>query len=71
MFWLLTLAIFRLHMNPKKVVIQDLIWAVYSGDVGDEVGTRSCTCHIMCVEHVCILYTYPIRMYCATIYKNS
>ena len=26
--------------------------------------------HIMCVEHVCTLYTYPIRMYCATIYKN-
>ena len=39
-------------------------------DVGDEVGTRSCTCRIMCVEHVCTLYTYPIHMYCATIYKN-
>ena len=23
----------------------DLIWAVCSGDVGDEVGTRSRTCH--------------------------
>ena len=31
--------------DPQKVVIQDLIWAVYSGDVGDEVGTRSGTCH--------------------------
>ena len=41
MFRLLMIAIFRLYMNPKKVVIQDLIWAVYSGDVGDEVGTRS------------------------------
>ena len=26
-------------MNPWKVVIQHLIWAVYSGVVGDEVGT--------------------------------
>jgi hypothetical protein len=24
----------------------------------------------MCVEHVRTLYTYPVRMYCATIYKN-
>jgi len=47
-------------MNPLKVVIQDFIWAVYSEDVGDEVGTRSGMCHIMCVEHVCTLYTYPI-----------
>jgi len=45
MFRLLTIAIFRLYMNPKKIVIQDLIWAVYSGDVQDEVGTRSGTCH--------------------------
>ena len=45
MFRLLTIAIFRLYVNPQKVVIQDLIWAVYSGDVGDEVGTRSRTCH--------------------------
>jgi len=43
-------------MNPLKVVIQDFIWAVYSEDVGDEVGTRSGMCHIMCVEHVCTLY---------------
>ena len=28
-----------------KVVIQDLIWAMYSGDVGHVVGTRSRTCH--------------------------
>jgi len=41
MFRLLTLAIFRLFMNPQKVVIQDLILAVYSGDVADEVFTRS------------------------------
>ena len=45
MFRLLTIAIFRLYMDPWKVVIQDLIWAVYSGDVGDEGGTRSRTCH--------------------------
>ena len=32
-------------MNPQKIVTQDLIWAVYSGDVGDEVGTRCRTCH--------------------------
>jgi len=39
-------------------------------DEGDEVGTRYLTCHIMCVEHVCTLYTYHIRVFCATIYKN-
>jgi len=43
---------------------------VYSVDVGDEVGMRSHTCHIMCVEHVCTLYSYPICMYCAKIYKS-
>jgi len=32
-------------MNPSKVVIQDSVWAVYIGDEGDEVGTRSGTCH--------------------------
>ena len=26
-------AIFRVYRNPSKVVIQDLIWAVYSGDL--------------------------------------
>jgi len=31
--------------KPQKVVIQDLIWAVYGGDVGDEVGTRTPTRH--------------------------
>jgi len=30
MFRLLTTIIFRLYMNPKKVVTQDLIWAVYN-----------------------------------------
>jgi len=39
--------------------------------VGDEVGIRSRTCHIVCVEPVCTLYTYAICMYCATIYKNT
>ena len=45
MFHLFTIAIFRLYMHPQKVVIQDSIWAVYSRDVGDEVRTRSRTCH--------------------------
>jgi len=31
------------------------MWAVYSGNVGDEVGTRSRTCHIMCVSVVSVL----------------
>jgi len=35
-------------MKPYKVVLQDLIWAVYNGDVGDEVGTRSRTYHGGC-----------------------
>ena len=43
---------------------------MYSVDVGGEVGMRSHTCHIMCVEHVCSLYSYPICTYCATIYKS-
>ena len=34
-----------MHGETVKLAIQDLIWAVYSGDVGDEVGTRSRTCH--------------------------
>jgi len=42
MFRLLKIALFKLYMNPYKVVIQDLIWVVYSGD---EVGTRTRTCH--------------------------
>ena len=31
-------------MNPYKVDIQDLIWAVVDGDVRDVVGTRFGTC---------------------------
>ena len=31
MFRLLKIAIFRLYTNPEKVVIQDLMCAVYSG----------------------------------------
>ena len=33
---------------------------------------RSMVSHYLCrtVEHVCTLYTYPIRTYRATIYKN-
>ena len=34
MFRLLTIAIFRLYTNPWKVLVQHLIRAVYSGDVG-------------------------------------
>jgi len=26
--------------------------------------------HILGAEHVCTLNTYPIRVYCATIYQN-
>ena len=29
-------------------MFKGLIWAVYSGHVGDEVGTRSRTCHGGC-----------------------
>ena len=32
------------HRN-LKLVIQDLKWVVYGGDVGDEVGTRTRACH--------------------------
>jgi len=36
---------------------RDLVggWTVYSVDVGDEVGLRFRTCHIMCVAVVSVL----------------
>jgi hypothetical protein len=37
MFQVFTIAIFRLDMNPWKVVIQELIGAVYSRDLGGGV----------------------------------
>jgi len=47
MFRHFTLAIFRLR-NEKKLVSSytRLMWAVYSGEVWGEVGTRSCMCYV-------------------------
>jgi hypothetical protein len=56
MFRLMKIAIFRLYMNPKKVVIQDLIWAVYTGDVGDEVSTAQVYLHYY------LWYSYMFRL---------
>ena len=43
MFRLLTMAIFRLRLKKKLVSsYARLMWAVYSGEVRGEVGTRSC-----------------------------
>ena len=45
MFRHLTMAILRLCMKYLVSSYTGLIWAVYSGEVGGEVGTRSCMCH--------------------------
>ena len=45
MFRRLTMAIFRLYMKYLVSSYTRFIWAVYSGEVGDEVGTRSRVCH--------------------------
>ena len=45
MFWLLTMAIFRLYMKYLVRSYMRLIWVVNSGEVGGEVGTRSRMCH--------------------------
>ena len=45
MFRRLTMAIFRLYMKYLVSSYTRLIWAVFSGEVGGEVGTRSRTCH--------------------------
>jgi len=41
MFRRLTMAIFRLYMKYLVSSYTGLLWAVYSGEVGGEVGTRS------------------------------
>ena len=41
MFRRLSMAIFRLYMKYLVSSYTRLIWAVYSGEVGDEMGTRS------------------------------
>ena len=47
LFQHLTMAIFRLYMKylVSSYSRTRLIWAVYSGEVGGEVGTRSRMCH--------------------------
>ena len=45
MFRRLTMAIFRLYMNYLVSSYTVLLWVVYSGEVGGEVGTRSRMCH--------------------------
>ena len=45
MFRRLTMAIFRLHMQYLVRSYTRFICAVYSGEVGGEVGTRSPMCH--------------------------
>ena len=47
MFLHITMTIFRLR-NEKKLVSSytRLIWAVYSGEVRGEVGTRSRMCYV-------------------------
>jgi len=64
MFWHLKLVIFRL-INEKNSVSSytRLIWVVYSGEVGGEVGTRSHMCHgvwEVWVHGFCYyIYIYP------------
>jgi len=45
MFRRLTMAIFRLYMKYLLNSYTGLLWAVYIGEVGGEVGTRSRMCH--------------------------
>jgi len=45
MFRRFTMAIFRLYMKYLVSSCTRLIWAVYSGEVGGEEGTRSRMCH--------------------------
>jgi len=45
MFRRLTMAICRLYMKYLVSSYTRLIWAVYSGEVGGEVDTRSRMCH--------------------------
>ena len=45
MFRRLTMAIFRMYMKYLVSSSTRLIWAVYSGEVRVEVGTRSRMCH--------------------------
>ena len=45
MFRCLTMAIFMLYIKYLVSSYMRLIWAVYSGEVRDEVGTRSRMCH--------------------------
>jgi len=49
MFRHLTMAIFRLRNEKKKNLVSSytrLMWAVYSGEVRGEVGTRSRMCYV-------------------------
>jgi len=45
MFRRLTMAIFRLYMKYLLSSYTKRIWAVYVGQVGGEMGTRSRICH--------------------------
>jgi len=45
MFRRLTMVIFRLYMKCLVSSYTRLTWAVYSGEVGGEVATRSRMCH--------------------------
>jgi len=45
MFRRLTMAIFRLYMKYLVSSYTGFIWAVYSGEVGGELGTKSRMCH--------------------------
>ena len=45
MFRHLTMVIFRLYTKYLVSSYTRLIWAVYNGEVGGEVGSRTCMCH--------------------------
>ena len=60
MFRRLTMAIFRLYTKYLASSYTGLIWAVYSGEVGVEVGTRSRMCYVPphCIPPRQIEYSY-------------
>ena len=59
MFRRLAMAIFRLYMKYLVSSYMGLVWAVYSGKVGVEVGTRSRMCHGGCEMWVHIIAETP------------
>jgi len=63
MFRPLTMSIFRLRLKNLARSCTRRMWAVYSGEVGGELGTRSGMCYVgwvVWVHGVLLLYVMSI-----------